>query len=50
MTLHFYPPSKTPDRTMAPMIPIRAEETLKTIENVLKRGRDTSWILKEKKS
>jgi hypothetical protein len=33
---------------MAPMILIRAEETLKTIENVLKRRRDTSRILKEK--
>jgi hypothetical protein len=33
---------------MAPMIPIRAEETLKTIENVLKRRRDTSRILKKK--
>jgi len=30
------------------MIPIRAEETLKTIENILKRRRDTSRILKEK--
>ncbi|KAG0127100.1 hypothetical protein HOY82DRAFT_614070 [Tuber indicum] len=33
---------------MAPMIPIRAEETLETIENVLKRWRDVNWILKEK--
>ena len=30
------------------MIPIRSEETLKTIENVLKRRRDTKRILKEK--
>jgi hypothetical protein len=30
------------------MIPIRAEETLKTIENILKQQRVTSRILKEK--
>lgn len=33
---------------MAPMIPIRAEETLKAIENILKRRRDTDRILKER--
>jgi hypothetical protein len=33
---------------MAPMIPIRAEETLKTIQHVLKRRRDTDRILKER--
>jgi hypothetical protein len=33
---------------MAPTILIRPEETLKAIENVLKRRRDTSRILKEK--
>jgi hypothetical protein len=33
---------------MAPTILIRPEETLKAIENVLKRCKDTSRILKEK--
>ena len=33
---------------MAPTITVRAEETLKAIENALKRRRDTSRILKEK--
>jgi len=33
---------------MTPTILIRAEETLKAMENVLKRRRDTSRILKEK--
>ena len=33
---------------MAPIIPIRAEETPKAVENVLKRRTDANQILKER--
>jgi uncharacterized protein YqeY len=46
MTLH--PSLGTHDGTMAPTITVRAEETLKAIENAFKQRRDTSRVLKEK--
>jgi hypothetical protein len=42
------PSLRTHDWTMTPTIIVRAEETLKAIENTLKRRKDTSQILKEK--